>query len=64
MQEETSEAVKAAREAMDLMKRGKRLTKEERKRLDELYARWRGARDDAWQEAEKKIESTLRVERP
>ena len=64
MHEETSEAAKAAREAMDLMKRGKRLTKEERKRLDELYARWRGARDDAWQEAEKKIEDTLRIRRP
>jgi len=61
--EETSEAVKAALEAMDLMKRGKRLTKKERKRLDELYAQWRGARDDAWQEAEKKIEDTLRIRR-
>jgi len=57
MSEETSEAAKAAREAMELLKR-KRLTKEERQRLEELLTRWRGARDHAWQEAEKRIEDT------
>lgn len=62
MSEETSEAAKAAREAMELLKR-KRLTKEERQRLDELLTRWRGARDHAWQEAEKRIEDTTRHRR-
>ena len=60
MSEEADEAAKAAREAMKLLKRGKRLTKEEKKRLKELYSRWRGARDKAWEDAEKKIEATLR----
>lgn len=63
MSEEATEAARAAREAMELLKRRKRLTKEEKKRLEELYARWRGARDDAWRQAEKKVESTLRRER-
>ena len=62
MSEETSEAARAAREAMELLKR-KRLTKEERQRLDELLTRWRGARDHAWQEAEKRIEDTTRQRR-
>ncbi len=61
MSEEATEAAKAAREAMELMKRGEQLTEEEKRRLQNLYARWRGARDKGWQEAEGKIESTLRV---
>ncbi len=63
MSEEVNEAAKAAREAMELLRRRKRLTKEQRKHLEELYARWRGARDHAWQEAEKKVEDTLRRQR-
>ena len=59
MSEEANEAAKAAREAMELLKR-KRLTKEEKQRLEELLTRWRGARDHAWQEAEKRIEATMR----
>ena len=59
MSEEANEAAKAAREAIELLKR-KRLTKEERQRLEELLTRWRGARDHAWQEAEKRIEATMR----
>lgn len=63
MSEEITEAAKAAREAMELLRRGKRLTREEKRRLEELYARWRGARDEAWREAEKKVETTLRRKR-
>ena len=63
MPEEVNEAARAAREAMELLRRRKRLTKEDKKRLEELYARWRGARDHAWQEAEKKVEATLRRRR-
>ena len=63
MSEEATEAAKAAREAMELMKRGEQLTEEEKRRLQNLYARWRGARDKGWQEAEGKIEATLRVRR-
>ncbi|MFC2039496.1 hypothetical protein ACFLST_01765 [Chloroflexota bacterium] len=59
MSEEANEAAKAAREAMELLKR-KRLTKEEKGRLQELLTRWRGARDHAWQEAEERIEATMR----
>jgi len=59
MSEEANEAAKAAREAIELLKR-KRLTKEEKQRLEELLTRWRGARDHAWQEAEKRIEATMR----
>ena len=61
MAEEATEAVRAAREAMELLRRGDRLTDEEKKRLEELHARWLGARDKAWQDAEKKIEETLRT---
>ncbi|MFQ5924595.1 MAG: hypothetical protein ACE5IE_01180 [Dehalococcoidia bacterium] len=63
MSEEATEAAKAAREAMELLKRGEQLTEEDRKRLKDLYARWRGARDQGWQEAEGKIESTLWAQR-
>lgn len=63
MSEEATEAAKAAREAMELLKRGEQLTEEEKKRLQHLYARWRGARDKGWQEAEGRIEATLRVRR-
>jgi len=63
MSEEATEAAKAAREAMELLKRGEKLTEEEKRRLQNLYARWRGARDKGWQEAEGKIEATLRVRR-
>ena len=63
MSEEVNEAARAAREAMELLRQRKRLTKEDRKRLEELYARWRGARDHAWQEAEKRVEDTLRRQR-
>jgi hypothetical protein len=63
MSEEVNEAAKAAREAMELLKRRKRLTNEEKKHLEELYTRWRGARDHAWQEAEKKVKDTLRRQR-
>ena len=62
MSEETNEAAKAAREAMELLKR-KRLTKEEKQRMEELLTRWRGARDHAWQEAEKRIEGAMRRKR-
>lgn len=61
MSEEANEAAKAAREATELLKKGKRLSKEDKKRLEELYARWKGARDEAWRNAEAKIKSTLRV---
>lgn len=61
MSEEATEAAKAAREAMELLKRGEKLTEEEKQRLQDLYARWRGARDKGWQEAEGKIDATLRV---
>ena len=63
MSEEATEAAKAAREAMELLKRGEQLTEEEKRRLKDLYARWRGARDKGWQEAEGKIEATLRGKR-
>jgi len=63
MSEEATEAAKAAREAMELLKRGEQLTEEEKRRLQNLYARWRGARDKGWQEAEGKIEATLRGRR-
>ena len=63
MSEEANEAARAAREAMELLRRRKRMTKEDKQRLEELYARWRGARDHAWQEAEKKVEATLRRRR-
>ena len=63
MSEEVNEAAKAAREATELLKR-KRLNKEEKQRLEELLTRWRGARDHAWQEAEKRIETTMRRQDP
>jgi mRNA-degrading endonuclease YafQ of YafQ-DinJ toxin-antitoxin module len=63
MSEEVNEAAEAAREAMELLRRRKRLTNEDKKHLEELYARWRGVRDHAWQEAEKKVEDTLRRKR-
>ena len=59
MSEEVNAAAKAAREATELLKR-KRLTKEERQRLEELLSQWRGARDHAWQDAEKRIEASMR----
>ena len=58
MSEEVNDAAKAAREAMELLKR-ESLTKEEKQRLGELLIRWRGARDHAWQEAEKRIEGAM-----
>ena len=63
MSEEVNEASGAAREAMELLKRHKHLTKKDKERLEELYARWRGVRDHAWQEAEKRVEDTLRRQR-
>jgi hypothetical protein len=63
MSEEVNEAAEAAREAMELLRRRKRLTNEEKRHLEELYTRWRGVRDHAWQEAEKKVEDTLRRKR-
>jgi prophage DNA circulation protein len=61
MSEEAREAARAAREAMELLRGGRPLTKAEKKRLEKLYAQWRGARDEAWREAEGKIEQTLRL---
>jgi len=63
MSEEVNEASSAAREATELLRRRKHLTKKDKERLEELYARWRGARDHAWQEAEKRVEDTLRRQR-
>ncbi len=58
MFEEVNDAAMAAREAIELLKR-ESLTKEEKQRLGELLTRWRGARDHAWQEAEKRIEGAM-----
>ncbi|MDY6906617.1 MAG: hypothetical protein SV910_00090 [Chloroflexota bacterium] len=59
MSKDALEAARAAREAMELLKRGDDLTEEERQHLKELYSQWQGARDKDWQEAEHRIEDTL-----